>query len=122
MKILWTALYVRNLDESVAFYADVAGLRVMRRFGAGPGLEIAFMGEGEEGETRVELLADASRASDRVGDAISLGFAAESLAALQERLRGMGIPLHAGPFETPTMIYVCVKDPNGLSVQFFQMK
>jgi lactoylglutathione lyase len=68
------------------------------------------------------LLADASRALDRVGDSISLGFAADSLAALQDRLRGMGIPLHAGPFETPTMIYFCVKDPNGLSVQFFQMK
>ena len=56
MKLLWTTLYVKNLDESIAFYSELAGLRMMRRFPAGPGMEIAFMGNGAEDETLVELL------------------------------------------------------------------
>ena len=37
MKFLWTALYVKNLDESIAFYANLVGLQVVKRFPAGPG-------------------------------------------------------------------------------------
>ena len=41
MKYLWTTINVKDLDESIAFYSDLLGLKVQSRFPAGPGMEIA---------------------------------------------------------------------------------
>jgi len=46
MKFLWTTIHVKNLEESIDFYSNLMGLQVARRFPAGPGIEIAFMGNG----------------------------------------------------------------------------
>lgn len=32
MKFLWTAIYVNNLDESIGFYSNLLGLKIMRAF------------------------------------------------------------------------------------------
>lgn len=122
MKFLWTTLYVKNLDESVAFYTDLVGLRLQQRFPAGPGMEIAFMGNGTPDETLVELIADMNKTAVSHSDYISIGFAVESADAMLETVKSKSIPIHAGPMETPMMKYFIVKDPNGLSVQFFQQK
>jgi lactoylglutathione lyase len=122
MKYLWTTIYVKNLDESIAFYSDLPGLQITRRFPAGPGVEIAFMGNGADGETLVELLADSSKSAVNHSEFISVGFAVESAAAMLETVKNRNIPVHDGPFETPGSIYFTVKDPNGLNVQFFQQK
>ncbi|HCX61202.1 MAG TPA: glyoxalase, partial [Clostridiales bacterium] len=53
MKFLWTTIHVKNMEESLAFYQDVVGLKLMNRFNAGPGMEISFLGEGE---TKLELI------------------------------------------------------------------
>ena len=75
MKFLWTAIYVKNLDESIAFYSNLVGLQVLKRFPAGPGMEIAFMGNGMNNETVVELLADSNKSTVNYSEFISIGFA-----------------------------------------------
>ena len=122
MKLLWTTLYVKNLDDAIAFYTDLAGLQLQRRFPAGPGIEIAFMGNGTDNETLVELLADSSKTTVQFGEFISIGFAVDSVDAMLHKISSAGIPVHGGPVETPAMKYFTVKDPNGLNVQFFQQK
>jgi len=123
MKFLWTAIYVKNLDESIAFYSTLAGLQVMKRFPAGPGMEIAFMGNGVNNETLVELLADRSKNAVNHGEFISIGFAVDSLDAMLETVKNQNIPVHSGPVETPSgSRFFCVKDPNGVIVQFFQQQ
>ena len=122
MKLLWTTIHVTNLDESIAFYSDLAGLQVQSRFPAGPGMEIAFMGNGTESETLIELLADSKEGTTDIGESISVGFAVESADAMLEKVNSKNIPVHSGPFETPGFKFFCIKDPNGLSVQFFQQK
>jgi lactoylglutathione lyase len=122
MKLLWTTLYVKNLEDSIAFYADLAGLQLQRRFPAGPGIEIAFMGNGAENETLVELLADSSKTAINYSDFISIGFAVESVDKMLATVQSKNIRVYGGPVETPSMKYFTVKDPNGLSVQFFQQK
>ena len=57
MKFCWTTINVTSMEESLAFYQEIVGLPLMRRFPAGPGMEIAFLGDGE---TQVELIASAS--------------------------------------------------------------
>lgn len=122
MQFLWTTVYVKDLDESIAFYSDLAELKVQRRFPAGPGVEIAFLGNGAENETLVELLADVSKRDVAFGEDISVGFAVDSADAMMERVKEKKIPVHSGPFETPAFKFFCVKDPNGLNVQFFERK
>ena len=122
MKFLWTTIYVRNLEESIAFYSELLDLQVIRRFPAGPGMEIAFMGNGTEGETLVELLADSAISEVDLGQHISIGFAVDSVDAMLETVKSKGIPLHGAPVETHGSKFFFIKDPNGLSIQFYGQK
>jgi len=122
MKFLWTAIYVKNLDESIAFYSNLLGLQVMKRFPAGPAMEIAFMGNGTPNETLVELLADSNNSAVNFSECISIGFAVDSMDAMLDTVKDKNIPVHSGPFETPGSKFFSIKDPNGLNVQFFQQK
>ena len=122
MKFLWTAIYVKNLDESVAFYSDMVGLKVLKRFQAGPTTEIAMMGNGAEGETLVELLAESGRADLNHDESIVIGFQVESIGAMLDNIKEKRIPVHAGPVETPRSKFFYVLDPNGVRVQFLEQR
>ena len=121
MKFLWTTIYVSNLEKSIAFYEKLVGLRVVRHFPAGPGMEIAFMGNGTENETLVELLADSNAGTTPYGEGISIGFAVDSVDGMLETVQRHNIPVLRGPIDIPGgSRFFCVKDPDGLTVQFFQ--
>ena len=122
MKFLLTAFYVKNLDESIAFYTDLVGLNVMRRFHAGPTTEIAMMGNGSDGETLIELLADSSKSSVSFSECISIGFAVDSIGTMLDTVKSKNIPVHSGPVETPRSKFFYIQDPSGVIVQFFQQK
>jgi lactoylglutathione lyase len=122
MKFLWTSIYVKNLDESIAFYSNLVGLQMLKRFPAGPGMEIVFMGNGINNETQVELMADRNKRTVNHSDFISIGFAVDSIDTMLDIVKSKNIPVHDGPFETPGSKFFSIKDPNGLNVQFFQQK
>ena len=79
MKYLWTTINVEDMDCSIEFYSDVVGLKVLNRFQAGPDIEIAFMGNGTDNETLVELLTDSGNGTVGFSEFISLGFAVDSV-------------------------------------------
>ena len=122
MKFLWTTVYVKNLEESIAFYSDILGLQVTKRFPAGPGVEIAFMGNGTPGETLIELLADSTHSNINFTECLSIGFAVESLDAIRVLLNSKNIPVDSEVIETPGSKFFFISDPNGLIIQFFQQK
>ena len=95
---------------------------MVKRFPAGPGMEIAFMGNGINNETLVELLADSNNSTVNYSEFISIDFAVDSVEAMLDTVKSKNIPVHNGPFETPGSKFFCIKDPNGLNVQFFQQK
>ena len=118
MKFCWSTLHVRNMSESLAFYQDIVGLEVTRQFNAGPGMEIAFLGDGE---TQVELIADTNNQNIVVGKDISWGFETESVDDLIEFLKDKGIAIHEGPFQpNPYTRFFYILDPNGLKIQFVE--
>lgn len=119
MKYLWTTIHVKDLEESIAFYSDILGLQVTKRFPAGPGVEIAFMGNDNPDETLVELLAEHGNSSVHFSDFLSIGFEVESLDTIRDLLKSKNIPF-SETIETPGSKFFFVKDPNGLNVQFFQ--
>lgn len=122
MKYLWTTIHVKNMEESILFYSDLLGLKVMQRFPAGPGIEIAFMGNGTGEETFVELYANCNNNAVSFSEFVSIGFAVNSIEEMLDTIKNKNIPIHNEPFETPKFKWFTIKDPNGLNVQFFQQK
>lgn len=118
MTFLWTTLMVKNMEESLKFYQEIVGLPLNRRFGAGPGVEISFLGE--DG-TKVELICDENIKTPNIGSDISLGFAVKSLEEKIAFLDENGIKIHSGPFApNPHTKYFFILDPNGLKIQFVE--
>ena len=105
---LWTTYSVFDLDATIAFYRDLLGLKVVRRFAAGPQKEIAFLGTGTQPQTLVELCT-----SDNARD----------LAQAMARAEQLEIPIHSGPFApNPETRFCFVLDPNGVKIQLVEQK
>ena len=120
MKFCWTTLAVNNMEESLKFYQEIVGLPLNMRFPAGPGMEIAFLGDDE---TKVELICSEASKEVNLGKDISMGFKVESLDKMLEFVKEKGIPIHTGPFQpNPHTRYFFVLDPNGLKIQFVESK
>ena len=116
MKFCWTTLKVKNMEESLRFYQEIVRLGVDRKFKAGPGMEIAFLGDGE---TKVELIYNEKSKDVSIGQDISLGFEVDSLDEMMAAVKEKGIDIHSGPFQpNPHIKFFYVLDPNGLKIQF----
>jgi lactoylglutathione lyase len=114
MHLQHIALYVRNLEASIAFYRTVADLEIGRRMLAGPG-EIAFM-INTEGETEIELVC-MPEGRKFEGNGWFLCFSAEELDHRHQQVSEMG--LKPSPIQEPGdgTRYFYVYDPDGVSVQ-----
>lgn len=119
MKFLWTTLTVTNMDASLAFYQEIVGLKLQRRYAAGPGMEIAFLGEGE---TQVELIQADAKPSVTIGQDISMGFQVDSLDRMLEFVHSKGVAIAVPPVQpNPHIRFFYVEDPDGVRVQFVEM-
>jgi lactoylglutathione lyase len=118
MKFCWTTLMVKNMEESLSFYQEIVGLTLDRRFPAGPGVEIAFLGDGE---TKIELICNDQVKEVNLGQDISLGFKVNSVDEMMEFIKEKEIGIHSGPFQpNPQVKFFYVLDPNGLKIQFVE--
>lgn len=118
MKFCWSTLSVKSMDESLAFYQDIVGLKIIRRFPAGPGMEIAFV---SDGQTELELIYNGADKEVQIGQDISWGFAVDSIDKTLELVKEKGIQIHSGPFQpNPHTKFFFVLDPNGLKIQFVE--
>ena len=116
MKFCHVTLSVKDLDASVQFYRKIVGLEVTRRFPAGPGREIAFLGSGG---TEVELISGAHHNTPEAGNGVSLGFMAESLDCVIALLRENGYETDGNIISPNTNIsFFFARDPDGYNVQF----
>ncbi len=118
MKFSWCTIMVKNLNESIAFYEDIVGLKVNRRFEAGPETEIAFLGVGG---TEVELIENKGKKDVNIGKDISLGFQVENLDEMMKFVEEKGIKIESGPIKpNPKVRFFYILDPNGLKIQFVE--
>jgi lactoylglutathione lyase len=119
MSFLWTTIKVSDLEKSIKFYTDIVGLTVNRRFTAGPGREIAFLGDGG---TEVELIFDAQRNDPpSYTKDISMGFSIADIGQKIDEIKSKGIDVHSGPFKpNPNIEFFYITDPDNVMIQFAQ--
>jgi len=117
MKFCFSTLTVKNMEESLKFYQEIVGLNITRRFKSGPGVEIAFLGEGE---TKIELICNSAKQEINAGKDISWGFEADSLEKTMDFLKEKGYEF-SGPFQpNPNIKFIYTLDPNGMKIQFVE--
>ncbi len=118
MRMCWVTVNVKNMEESVAFWQDIVGLKIDRRMNPMPGTELVFFGTG--GGTEVELIANAKNPNPQYGKDMSVGFETASLDALIAKLKEKGVAMQ-GPFQpNPAVRFVYIEDPNGVRIQFVE--
>ena len=101
---------VRDVEKSVRFYEEFAGLHVTRRLPTGP----VFLSAGE-GECSMELIqSDVTYA----GSGISVGFHVDDVDAQREKLLAAGYEPTPITSPNPSVRFFFVNDPDGLQVQF----
>jgi catechol 2,3-dioxygenase-like lactoylglutathione lyase family enzyme len=118
-----SALHVRDLEESVVFYREFCGLKIVDEHGEGSNNHAIWMTEdGREKEYVFVLLLGGLGYSQRDADLSHFGFAVGSKSEVDEgahRGRAAGI-LAWAPKEFPFPVgYRCtLRDPDGYIVEF----
>lgn len=116
MKLNYLTFMIRDLEQSISFYCQLAGLHVLRRFNPGRG-EIAFLANAE-GETMLELI-QFDDTEKVMAKGLILSF---SVCENLSQLRTLAIESGYNPSEIisggPKPDYFTVPDPDGIIVEF----
>lgn len=116
------ALHVRDLAQSIAFYASYCGLRIVKEHGAGPERTV-WMADREEGLGFVlVLLGGGPEHAQTSDDMTHYGFAVASrkdVETIAERGRKEGrLFWEPQDFPPPTGYLCAVRDPSGYIIEF----
>jgi lactoylglutathione lyase len=120
-------LRVGNLEESLTFYCDVLGMKLLRRkdYPAGE-FTLAFVGYGEESDHSVlELTHNWGVEKYDLGNAyghIALGV--DDIYATCETIKQLGgkVVREPGPMKHGSTVIAFVEDPDGYKVELIQSK
>jgi len=127
MRILHTMLRVRNLEESLRFYCDILGMKLLRRkdYPAGK-FTLAFVGfDTEDKSAVIELTHNWETDSYTLGDAfghIALGMDDIYTACRQIVEKGGKVVRQPGPMKHGTTEIAFVEDPDGYKIELIQLK
>lgn len=125
MRILHTMLRVNNLDESLRFYTEVLGMKLLRKKDYESGrFTLAFVGYGSEAETAVlELTHNWDTNKYDLGSAYGhIAIGVPDIYKTCEAIRAAGgkITREPGPMKHGTTVIAFVEDPNGYKVELIQ--
>lgn len=126
MRLLHTMLRVGNLEESLKFYCELLGMKLLRRKDY-PGGEftLAFVGYAEESEQAViELTYNWGVDKYELGSAyghIALGV--DDIYATCEEIKNRGgkVVREPGPMKHGSTVIAFVEDPDGYKIELIQL-
>ncbi|MBS7526307.1 VOC family protein [Fusibacter paucivorans] len=122
MGYAWTTITVKDLEKSLAFYTEIAGLTLERRFSPTDGVTIAFLTDGES-KTELELMCHHGEEAIEHMPFISIGFTCDSLADTMARLRERGDAFDETVYSPmPALKFIFANDPDGLRVQLIEQQ
>ncbi len=125
MRLLHTMLRVKDLDESIRFYCDHFGMKLLRRKDYPEGrFTLAFVGYGDESEhTVLEFTYNHDRSNYELGDAFGhIAIGVDDIHATCDRLRAQSVKIarEPGPMKHGRTVIAFVEDPNGYKVELIQ--
>lgn len=126
MRLLHTMLRVGNLEESLKFYCDLLGMKLIRKKDY-PGGEftLAFVGYGTEADTAVlELTYNWGKDKYELGDAyghIAIGVDDIYATCNEISQRGGKVTRQPGAMKHGSTVIAFVEDPDGYKVELIQL-
>jgi lactoylglutathione lyase len=127
MRILHTMLRVGDLDQSLAFYTEVLGMRMLRRHDYPEGkFTLAFVGYQDEKDGAViELTHNWGVGRYEIGTGYGhIALAVEDIYAACEAIRQRGgkITREPGPMKGGSSVIAFVEDPDGYKIELIEKK
>ena len=123
MKIDHASITVKNMDESIRFYCESLGLKLVRRREIPENkAEIAFI-SGEDDNIGIELTYWREKRDWTDGDQLDhLAFIVPDVSKSIEELRNKGVEIAKEPYSLKgsTSKIAFVKDPNGIWLELIQ--
>lgn len=126
MQLLHTMLRVGNLEESLKFYTEVLGMRLLRQKDYPEGkFTLAFVGYGDESDTTVlELTYNWGVTEYNLGDAyghIAIGIDDIYGTCEEIKARSGKVIREPGPMKHGSTVIAFVQDPDGYKVELIQL-
>ncbi len=126
MQFLHTMIRVNDLDESIKFYCDILGMKLLRKKDYPSGrFTLAFVGYGDESEnTVVELTYNWDTHQYDVGNAFGhLALGVEDIYKTCEELgrQGAKIVRPPGPMKHGETHIAFIEDPNGYKIELIDL-
>jgi len=127
MKILHTMIRVNDLDESIRFYCDVLGMKLLRKKDYASGrFTLAFVGYGSESDsTVIELTYNWDTHQYDLGNAFGhIALGVDDIYRTCETLRGKGAKIvrEPGPMKHGGSEIAFIEDPNGYKIELINLK
>jgi len=113
MKIKYSTMIVKDIDESIQFYTEKLGFQIDSDYNL-PQARITLL-KGE-GDTMIELIEDKT---NEVG-LFSLGMDIEDMDQEVTKLKNKGIKFEMEPIKISVGSMVLFKDPNGVNIVLIQ--
>ena len=114
IKIKYTTMIVKDMDESIKFYREVMGFKIDSQYDLGPAGTITLL-KGE-GETMVELI---KNPTDEPG-LFSMGMDVEDINATLKELKSKGAKITMEPMPITVGTLAFLEDPNGVRIALIQ--
>ena len=119
MRYAHTTIIVSDIEKSIQFYEEVAGLTIRNKFSAGS-KTLAFLSD-KDGDTQIELIQDENE-KIYSGSGISIGSEVENVEEYMEKLNLMGYQTTDIISPNPKTKFFYVNDPDGLKIQLIEMR
>lgn len=116
MKTNYLTFMIKDIEKSIAFYQELAGLRILKRFNPGRG-EIAFLGNAE-GETMLELIQFDDAEKVQIKGMVMSFVCADDLSELRTKAESLGYCPSPLISEGKKPMHFTVPDPDGILVEF----
>jgi len=126
MRLLHTMLRVGNLEESLKFYCDILGMKLLRQKDY-PGGEftLAFVGYGNESDhTVLELTYNWGTDQYDLGDGYGhIAIGVDDIYGTCEAIKAQGgnVVREPGPMKHGSTVIAFVQDPTGYKVELIQL-
>jgi lactoylglutathione lyase len=127
MQLLHTMIRVGDLKESLNFYCEKLGMKLLRKedFPGGK-FTLAFVGYGDEKDhTVVELTHNWDTKSYDLGNAfghLAIGVPDAYKACDELKKKGVKVVREAGPMAHGTTVIAFIEDPNGYKIELIERK